>query len=378
MKTPPNVLLFVGSFDPGGSESQALQLAWLLRASGRYRVHLACFQAKGALRGRAEELGFGDIPTFPIASFYRPGTLLQLYRFAGHMRRLGIHLFHAHDFYTNVFGLAAAALAGVPVRIASRRETGIMRTPAQERIQLWAYRLAGMVVANAGAVRDFLVGQGVPVGKIAVLYNGVDMRRFIPPPAPLDLPPGRRWVTMVANMRWEVKDHRTFLRAARRVRDACPEAAFALAGEGGLAGGLQAFAAELGLASDVRFLGRCERLPALLEASAVCVLSSRAEGFSNAILEYMAAARPVVSTNVGGAAEAVLDGETGYLVAAGDDADMARRIVALLRDPTEAARMGARGRERVAKEFSCEKQLQATCALYDRLLAAPGVLNSSR
>ena len=123
-----------------------------------------------------------------------------------------------------------------------------------------------------------------------------------------------------------MKDHPTFLRAAKRVHEAVPEAAFVLAGEGRLTDSLRALAAELGLARDAFFIGRCSRIAELLAVSDVCVLSSKAEGFSNSILEYMAAARPVVVTNVGGAREAVAEGETGYLVEAGDDETMAARI----------------------------------------------------
>jgi glycosyltransferase involved in cell wall biosynthesis len=102
--------------------------------------------------------------------------------------------------------------------------------------------------------------------------------------------------------------------------------------------------------------------------SDVCVLASTAEGFSNAILEYMAAGRPVVATDVGGAREAVVDGETGYLVPSDDHSAMADRIVALLRDPDEARTMGERGRHITREKFSCEAQLEKTQELYDRML----------
>ena len=120
---------------------------------------------------------------------------------------------------------------------------------------------------------------------------------------------------------------------------------------------------------DVFFLGRCEQVADLLSVSDVCVLSSRAEGFSNAILEYMAAARPVVVTDVGGACEVVTDGETGYIVPAGNDAEMAERIIQLLRHPRRAQAMGERGRQIVVEKFSCAVQLERTLALYDSLLA---------
>src|SRR6266850_1482090 len=82
----------------------------------------------------------------------------------------------------------------------------------------------------------------------------------------------------------------------------------------------------------------------------------------------MAAARPVVVTDVGGAREAVIEGETGYIVSAGDDQQMAERMVELLRDPQRARAMGERGKSIVAEKFSCEWQLANTLGLYSELL----------
>ncbi len=127
-------------------------------------------------------------------------------------------------------------------------------------------------------------------------------------------------------------------------------------------------AKDLGIEGQTFFLGRCERIAELLKISEVCVLSSKAEGFSNSILEYMAAGRPVVATDVGGAREAMVEGETGYLVPAGDDALMAARIIALLRDPERAHSLGESGKQIVGQKFSCEAQLARTEALYDKLL----------
>ncbi|HEX8148898.1 MAG TPA: glycosyltransferase [Pyrinomonadaceae bacterium] len=376
---PRNVLQLVGSFNQGGSERQAAQLTRLLAESGRYRVRVACLSAEGVLRGEVERLGLGEIPEYPLTSFYDRRFVAQLRRFAAFLRAEKIDLVQTHDFYSNVFGMAGAALARVQARVASKRETGGMRTAAQRRVELLAFRLAHAVVANSEAVKQQLVGDGVPARKVAVVYNGLDPARVRTPAgfsraealAGLGLPAdgGRRFVTLVANLRHAVKDHPTFLRAARRVREEVPEAAFVLAGEGQLEAPLRELASELGIADAVFFTGRCTQVGALLAASDVCVLSSTAEGFSNSILEYMAAGRPVVATEVGGAREAIVEGETGHLVPAGDEGRMAARIGGLLRDPARARAMGERGRGRVAQQFSCAAQLARTEALYERLLA---------
>jgi glycosyltransferase involved in cell wall biosynthesis len=159
-----------------------------------------------------------------------------------------------------------------------------------------------------------------------------------------------------------------FLRSAKRVKEAVPESAFLLAGEGELKSALHDLAQELGILDSVIFLGRCDKIAELLSISEICVLSSKAEGFSNSILEYMAAARPVVATEVGGAAEAIREGETGYLVPSGNDELMAARLVTLLHDPEKARRMGDAGRRVVEEKFSCQAQLARTEDLYLRLL----------
>ncbi len=116
------------------------------------------------------------------------------------------------------------------------------------------------------------------------------------------------------------------------------------------------------------FTGQCTRVGDLLELSEVCVLTSTAEGFSNSILEYMAASRPVVVTDVGGAREAVEDGITGYLVEAGNADAMARRVIDLLQNQDRATNMGKQGRRVVAEKFSNEALLSRTVKLYERLL----------
>lgn len=381
----PVVLQLIDSFEQGGSERQALQLTRLLHRSDRFHVQLACLNSGGVLRAEIEDLKLGEIPAFPLTAFYNLNALAQMRRLERYLRATGVQVLHTHDFYTNVFGMFVGSLAHVPVRLASMRETGGMRTSGQRRLQRLAYSLAHHVVANSESVREELIRQGVSAGKTTVIHNGIDLKRVTVPEssglmdsfAHVGLPAsmnGRyRYVTVVANMRHEVKDYPTFLRAARRVREAVPNAAFLLAGEGELMPSLRALARDLGIESSTHFLGRCESIADLLRISDICVLSSKAEGFSNSILEYMAAGRPVVATDVGGAREAIVEGRTGHLVPAGDDLLMAERIIHLL-GSSHLLRMGDDGRNVIKEKFSLEAQLGRTEELYDRLLcdARPG------
>lgn len=366
-----NVLQLIGSFHQGGSERQAIQLTRLLSAEGSVNVRVATLNREGALLGEVESLGLGEIPEFRLNSFYELHFVKQVRRFAGYLRANAVDILQTHDFYTNIFGMAAARLAGIRLRVAAKRETGGMRTPMQDRIERVAFAGANRIVVNSLAVREHLIGKGITDSKIAVIRNGLDLGRLdvgtrdaSSVRSALGLPETGRLITLVANLRHRVKNQPMFIRAAARVVQDVSDARFVIAGEGDLRDPLEALARELGVDGRVHLIGRCARVPELLAASYAGVLTSFNEGFSNSILEYMAARLPVVATNVGGAAEAIADGETGFLVPSDDDAALARKLVELLADEAKAAAAGRAGRERVERDFSCEAQLARTLELY--------------
>ena len=368
----PNVLQIVHGFIEGGSERQMIQMASLLHHSGDFQVHVASLSTGGVLRSEIERLQIPVID-FPLTSFYDANMVQQTRRFVSYLKQHEIKIVHSHDFYSNIFGMTGASLAGVRGRIASKRETSGTRSRAQRTAERGAFKLARAVVANAGAVKEHLIELGVPSDKIVVIYNGLDMTRFnlngdALQRLNLETLRGRPVITMVANFEYRVKDHPMLLRAAQRVKSEVPEAVFVIAGEGELRAETEKLASELGLNESCLFIGRCASVPDLLAVSDVCVLSSQAEGFSNSILEYMAAGRAVVATNVGGASEAIIEGETGHLVNAGDDRAMAERLISLLRDPEKSRTMGLNGRRRIEQRFSTENRLKTTIALYHRYL----------
>jgi L-malate glycosyltransferase len=372
----PGILQIVHGFIEGGSERQMIQVVTLLQESGDYDVHVASLSTGGVLRPLIERLQV-PIIDLPLTSFYDANMLRQTRHFVSYLKQHNIRIVHSHDFYSNIFGMTGAALARVRGRIASKRETTGTRTSAQRTVERNAFKLAHAVVANAAAVKEHLISEGVRQDKIAVIYNGIDLGRFQQNGMPEDALVrlnlqgirGRPVITMVANFEYRVKDYPMLLRTAQRVTREVPEVVFVIAGDGILREETERLAAEMGLRESCLFTGRCANVPDLLAASDICVLSSQAEGFSNSILEYMAAGRAVVATNVGGASEAIVEGETGYLVNAGDDAAMAARLVDLLKDPERRAAMGHNGRRVVEERFSLQSRLANTSALYQKMLS---------
>jgi L-malate glycosyltransferase len=205
-----NALQLIGSFHQGGSERQAVQLTRLLLESGRCNVFVATLDRSGVLLDDINRLGLHDVPEFRLNSFYDLHTARQVWRFARYLRKNEIDVVHAHDFYTNVFGMAGATLARVPVRIASRRESAV-RPETQRLVERSAYRVAHAVVANCEDVRQQLIREGVPAQKVRTIYNGLDLARVQPAHADrnailsaLNLPGQARFVTIMANMRAHV------------------------------------------------------------------------------------------------------------------------------------------------------------------------------
>lgn len=371
-----NVLHLIPSFHQGGSEKQALQLVRLLAEESSLGVRLACLDDGGTLRGDVEGLDLGPIPSFPLTSFYNRNMFFQLRRFVSHLKRERIDIVQTHDFYSNIFGMLGARLAGVPVRIAAKRETG-MRSRTQLFAERRAFGLAGAIVANSKKVAGYLAAAGVAGRKLHLIYNGIDVQKYdlkiaacAENLASFGLPVGKkyRFVTIVANLRSRVKNHEMFLRAAAKIAEAHDDAGFIVAGEGELAEEMKAVAERLKISDRTFFTGRCDRVPELLGLSEICVLTSDSEGFSNSLIEYMAAANPVVATDVGGAAEAIVNGETGWVVESGDADALGRKVIELLSDKTVARSMGEKGRLRVSEMFSTATQLEKTLSLYDEEL----------
>lgn len=364
----------MGSLEQGGSESQAVQLVKSLGRSTSVEIDVACLSAKGPLAGDLVAAGFSDLWEFPLQSFYDAGFIRQVLKCSRLIKERRIDVVQTHDFYSNVFGIIAARLAGGRIAVAAKRETSGVRTRAQDIVEKFIFGLADKVVVNADAVRRYLEIRGMATSKLELIYNGVDVSRFdlasanqTVESASVISKAGTKLITMVANLRHPVKNHPMLLRSAQELSRKYPDVDFVLAGEGELTGELMQMSEKLGIRDRVHFLGRCGSVPTLLRHSFAGVLTSNAEGFSNAILEYMAAGLPVVCTDVGGAREAVVTGETGFLVNSRDVRALTDKISTLIENPELAAAMGARGKARVIRRFSCGAQAKDTLTMYRRL-----------
>jgi glycosyltransferase involved in cell wall biosynthesis len=380
MADPIGVLHVVDCLNVGGTERQLFELLRRLDRR-RFTPHVACFKAGGELHPHLCELGLP--PTvFPLrGSLAQPNTAYQIGRMALLCKRADIRVIHAHDFYSNVIAVAAASVAGIRC-IVSRRDLAHWLGGTQRRALRLACRVADAVVANAGAVAEQTERElGVDAGKIHVIPNGIDvahfdLKAFRTPEPPL--PPGdvsRTRICMVGSMHLPDKGHGDLLQAAALLRDRGFAPEWVLVSDGSLRARLEEQARALGLGDQVQFLGRRDDVPSILVRCDLVVHPSWAEGFPNAVLEAMCAARPVVATRVGGIPEVMRDGVHGFLVAPHQPAELADAIQRVLENPLAGHVMGLRGRNHVESEFSLDKMCATTERLYEALAgAAPDVL----
>jgi glycosyltransferase involved in cell wall biosynthesis len=169
-----------------------------------------------------------------------------------------------------------------------------------------------------------------------------------------------------------IKAHEVFLAAAVRVRAARPATRFLIVGDGELRAAMEQRVAALGLGDAVRFLGWRADLDRLYADLDVVVLTSRNEGSPVALIEAMAAGRPVVATAVGGVPEVVRDRISGHLVPARRPDAMAQAICEVLADPAGARLLGLAARDAVYPKYSVSRLIRDLEALYGDLLAAKG------
>jgi glycosyltransferase involved in cell wall biosynthesis len=358
---PVPIAVVIPSFQPGGTERQMIELVRRLDRR-RWEVHVVCFAREGPWLDRATELA-ASVAAFPLRGFARRSTVEQARRFASWCVERGVALLHTTDFYSNIFFLPAAAAAGVPVRVGSRREIAAGKSLPQIAVQRAAYACAHAIVANAEAVARRLRLEGVPRKRIVVVPNGLDLASFAF--GSLRRPPRR--VAMVANLR-PGKGHEALIDAAAIVLRRFSDARFEVIGDGTERERLVRMVSSRGLTNAITFAGHVEDVPRQLAAADVFALPSESEAFPNAVLEAMAAGLPVVAAGVGGILEIVEHQRTGLLIPPRDPLALADAICRLFTSPAEARRLAASGRALVNARYSFDRMVASVDRCYTREL----------
>jgi len=296
---------------------------------------------------------------------------------ANKLRKEGFSVLHTHDYKTDLLGLLAAGLARIPCVATVHGYVFVSRRLRIYRmLDLLVLRFFSRVITVSEELRQQLLTAGLRGERVITVHNAIDPVAFISQGTQsiswlrqqLGIGRDQPLIATVGRL-IPGKGHRYFLAAAKQVLQARPEARFLVVGEGPLRGKLEALSAALGIQHAVSFLGFRQDVAALMEASDLIVLPSLEEGQPVVLLEALALAKPVVATAVGGVSEVVRHKETGLLVPPRDSDELARAMLYLLDHPDEGARMGQKGQEVVARDFTVEAMAEKTAAVYRQILA---------
>jgi glycosyltransferase involved in cell wall biosynthesis len=311
----------------------------------------------------------------PHCQLYEVGLVWQLVRY---LYRNPCHVLHSWLHFSAATGAISGTFVGIPGIIGSIRSGRPDRfpwfyPPWQRGIDIMTAPLQTLVIANSEAVRaENQKWALMPDRKMVTIYNGIDTRpiqTLLPEEErrlreEFGVSQARAIVGIVGRLHLE-KDHATFLRAARLVNDQMPTVAFLIVGGGPLHDVIRAEISALGLQDRVVMTGERQDVLALIQLMDVLVLTSTTEGLPNVLLEAAACGVPVVTTDAGGAAEVVADGETGFVARCHDHSGIAGWIVKLMRDRSLRRRFGNAARVRVQAMFSADRFAAAVQACYD-------------
>lgn len=298
-----------------------------------------------------------------VQRMFTPDMFAKRKKLAEFMRQREVDVIQTFFVEGHLVGGGAARMARIKTVISSRRNLGYSYGIKEKLYLKVANRYPRRWLANSEAVASAIAKiEGIARNSIDVIYNGVELK----PVLPIDQRQ-RQTVVMVANLR-PVKAVSILIRAAVDVVKEFPRARFRILGEGPERHSLQAQITEADLQGNFEMPGSVRDVHAAIANATIGVLSSTSEGFSNSLLEYMRAELPVVATSVGGNAEVVRDGVTGFLVNANDHAAMAVRIGQLLREPEAAQAMGSAGRKLVEDKFSLDVMIRKHEEYYQKLV----------
>jgi sugar transferase (PEP-CTERM/EpsH1 system associated) len=356
------------SLEPGGLENGVVNVVNRLDP-GRFRSSVCCLKLAGEF---AMRLKAGEVAVHALG--WRGGIdLLLPLRLAALFRKTGTDIVHTRNPTAFFYGFLGAKIAAV--RSIVHSEHG--RTFDERRLRFWMQRVFSrhtdaLFAVSAQLKRDLVAKVGIPACRIEVLYNGVDLGRYVPAQrdrlrGELGLEPGDFVIGSVGRL-VTVKNYPLLLQAARGLENG--NLAILLVGEGPERGTLEAMAREFGLGAHVRFLGHREDIAELLGAMDAFVLPSLSEGMSNTLLEAMASGVAVVASDVGGNPEIVSDGIDGLLFRSRDEAGLREKLQELLANPALRMRLGRAGRERVLRDFSIEAMISRYETLYQTVFSA--------
>ena len=366
------VLYLSHAFMVGGAEEMVLNLVRHL--PDRFEPAVMCINQAGPI---GEEIRRTGVPFSVLGLTPGVSRPLDVLRLRDAVQALSPTIVHTFLLTGSLYGRFAAMMSGVPIVIGTEVNIYEKKKPLHARLERWLMNGTDAVIASAESVKAHYVAQvGADPAKVDVIYNAVDwaqlqttmtceeFRKSIG--VPLDAP-----VAGIIARLTEQKAHRVLFEAMAQ-----PELSalhLIVVGDGELRNDLHSRAESLGIFNRVHFLGARRDLGNILGAIDIFAMPSFWEGLPLSMVLAMGAGLPVVASRVAGIPEVVKDRVSGLLVDAGDSAQLARALAALVQDSGLCARLGSAGRAFVRPRFGVDGYVASVTGLYDRLLAARGL-----
>jgi glycosyltransferase involved in cell wall biosynthesis len=381
----PEIMFVITSLDIGGAERHLTTIASALARRG-WRVSVYCLSEGGPMEEELRQSGAEVLlPWLKRGQSMLPfaerrirliSSMAQLFGLLIRRRPTIVHFFLPAAYLA---GAPLALLAQIPIRVMSRRSLNRyqIKYPLLGKAEKLLHRTMTAILGNSrSVVRELKDIEGVEAGQLGLIYSGLEIGQYAKTSSrpemrtKLGLSPQTVAMVCVANL-FPYKGHRGLFEALGQMdrRYANNWHLLLVGRDAGSMTELRAQASALKIDQKISFLGNRTDVKEILLASDIGLLCSDEEGFANAILESMAARLPMIVTDVGGNAEAVIDGETGIVVPPGESLRLAEAIQTLLTSAELREQYGEAGWHRISDQFSLEKCIDHYELLYRTLLA---------
>lgn len=323
----------------------------------------------------AKKVG-ADVVLLKMGGFFDVSALIRLVRL---LRERRIDILQTHDAQTRRIGLVAASLSGVT------HVSSLHGWIQNNQKQKWAtgldkrlVRFSKKVIVMSEAMKTEIVAAGVSPEKVMTLYNAVLLKDYSVGGRgekirkEFEISEDEKVVAFIGRFSAE-KGPDVFVRMAQRVLRQYSKVKFLMIGDGPLRSDITRSVDDLGLRKQMIFTGHRTDMERIYLVLDILVISSFSEGLPNVLLEAFAYRKPVVSTRVGGTPEIISHGESGFLVEPGNVDGLVDSVLALLKDPELAGKMGERGRKTIEEKLSFEKRTERIQALYQEIVNGRGL-----
>ena len=364
------ILYIIGSLSPGGTENHLCQITSCLAKRG-WRVDICLLSPYIGISDRFldKNVNIIHLPYALSENFitrnFLPAKFIVLIIYSILILKLILKRNHkfVHMFLPQAYliGGIISFVCRVPIKVMSRRSLNIYqkRYPIAQYLEKFLHSKMDLIMGNSNSVTKELISEGAERGNLHLIYNGINLNLFENQANRQDirkrlhLAPHDFVIFYVANL-IEYKGHSDLIKAVGKIKYLIPNLKlFFIGRDSGIKKGLIDQLCNNDLKKFVFFIENENNVYKFLKAADVGMLCSHQEGFSNSILEYMGAGLPVIATRVGGNEEAVIDGETGYIVEPHNPKEISEAILKIYRSKNRVE-IGEKGRNRVKKHFSLE------------------------